>query len=287
MNDFIDNVMPTLGPSEIKLALVIWRKTIGWGRLSEQIGTRELCKRGKLNKYTVKDTISGLCEKAGITKEQKRECGVLSRRRFTWPMNKRVTAVIAQARRDWVGGKVPPTPEGQTTPEDGGEIDPEGGGPSPPTQCNTYESTTYESTNERKVMKPRNVKPQPVNIGDPDLYVGRIQGLYDKLRNHDHREREGASPGDALPFSYSDFETLVNEALAVGACYHCGGNLTKSNCSPDHKRALWVGGKSELSNIRIICWECNKQKGHTLDAAFHSKMAATRLTNLRKRATKA
>ncbi|SRR5579883_3435863 len=78
MNDLIDNVLPNLKPAEAKLVLVIWRKTIGWSKLSENIGTRELCKRTGLNRDTVKDTIRTACEKVGIVIEQEKENGVVA-----------------------------------------------------------------------------------------------------------------------------------------------------------------------------------------------------------------
>jgi phage replication O-like protein O len=109
MNDFIDNDMPHLKPAEIKLALVIFRKTIGWNKFSDEIGTTQLCKLAKLDKDTVKDTVRHVCEKVGIRIDQRCERGVLSRRRYTWPLNERVAAILDKARRGWeVGGKLPP-----------------------------------------------------------------------------------------------------------------------------------------------------------------------------------
>jgi hypothetical protein len=127
INDFIDNDMPHLKPAEIKLVLVIFRKTIGWNKLSDKIGTAQLCKLAKLDKDTVKHTIKPVCEKVGIRIDQECEGGVWSRRRYTWPRNERVTPILEKARRSWaVGGKLPPTGEGQITPQTEG--------PNPPTQ---------------------------------------------------------------------------------------------------------------------------------------------------------
>jgi hypothetical protein len=141
MNDFIDNEMPHLKPAEVKLALVIWRKTIGWGKLAEEVGTRELCVRTKLDRDTIKRAILPLCKGLGIRTEQSRKQGVLPRRRYTWPINERVTATLAKTPGNrWVGGKLPPTPGRQVTPDGEGELTPEGGGQNPPTQSNTTQS---------------------------------------------------------------------------------------------------------------------------------------------------
>jgi len=122
MNDFIDNEMPYLKPAELKLALVIFRKTIGWGKYSDQIGRKQLCILAKLDKDTVKDAIHNVCEKVGIVTEQTLENRVLSRRRYTWPKNERVKATL-----DKVGQRQ----------EGGGQNTPQGEGDNPPTQLHS------------------------------------------------------------------------------------------------------------------------------------------------------
>jgi Bacteriophage replication protein O len=122
MNDFIDNEMPNLKPAELRLALTIWRKTIGWGKLSDQIGTKQFCKVANLNRDTVKDSIHTACEKVGIVTEQKRENGVVSRRRYTWPKNDRVKATLDEVSQRQNGG-------GQNTPQSEGD--------NPPTQLHS------------------------------------------------------------------------------------------------------------------------------------------------------
>jgi hypothetical protein len=146
MNDLIDNEMPRLKPSEFKLAMVICRKTIGWGRFSENIGTVELCGRASLDPKTVKTTIRSVCELLGIRINQTRDerTGVLTRRRFTWPINERVASLLDKARAG-VGGNLPPTPEGQRSPEGGGKSTPDGGGQNPPTQSNPSQSDPPQS----------------------------------------------------------------------------------------------------------------------------------------------
>jgi hypothetical protein len=136
MNDFVDRVLPSLKPAEAKLLLVIWRKTIGWNKLSEEIGTKELSNRARLDRDTVKDTIRSACQKGGVVIEQEKENGVLSRRRYTWPINERVAATLDKTYKgSGVGGKLPPTHRGQNTPE--------GEGQNPPTQ--SYRSQLHPS----------------------------------------------------------------------------------------------------------------------------------------------
>jgi len=117
MNDFIDKIMPNLKPAELKLALTIWRKTIGWGKLSDQIGTKQFCILAKLNRDTVKDSIHPACQKVGIVTEQKPENGVMSRRRYTWSINERVEATLQAADQRHKGrGQNPPHGEGYKPP---------------------------------------------------------------------------------------------------------------------------------------------------------------------------
>jgi 5-methylcytosine-specific restriction endonuclease McrA len=127
-------------------------------------------------------------------------------------------------------------------------------------------------------MKPDN---PDVNIGDPSLYgpVGRVEQLYAELINHRDREMEGAAPGDPLPFSFSEFESLVADYLVPGFCSHCERLFSEWNWLPDHKKPLSVGGTSELSNICIICQDCSKKKRQIVDDAFHRKMFPTRWAN--------
>lgn len=103
-----------------------------------------------------------------------------------------------------------------------------------------------------------------------------IRISYDRLRNRDARVLEGVKRGDPLPFSYNQYEKLVDSALAGGTCYHCGSPLTLENFSPDHRIALARGGTSQLSNIRIICWPCNQQKLSSSESIFHSMKARAR-----------
>lgn len=120
---------------------------------------------------------------------------------------------------------------------------------------------------------------------DDDFYDGPsacrynriIRTKYMGLMTHGHREFEGLRRGDPLPFSLLDFKIKVKAAIRRGQCYHCNGTLNEDNFSPDHMTALSVGGTSDLSNIRIICWFCNKQKGSMSDLKFHNEMRYMRL----------
>lgn len=151
MNDFIDNEMPNLKPAEVKLALVIFRKTIGWGMRSEQIGRTELCKRTKLDPTTVKRTTGPLCATLGIRVDQ--TPGV--RRRYWWPMNERVAANLAKAeaaKGQQAGGELPPATRGQMPPRSRGQ--------NAPTQSNPLQSRPIA------VSRPGH----PVNFGSDTFY---------------------------------------------------------------------------------------------------------------------
>ena len=162
VNDFIDNDAPFLKPAEVKLAFVIWRKTIGWGKYSEEIGAKELRNRTGLDRDTIKRTRRAVCEKIGIKISQRREQGVLSRCRYTWPVNARVAEAIEKARKGWgMGGKLPPTPGGQATPD--------GAGQNPPTQSYTSKSIPLNDA-AKALMAKAMAKRLAINIGDPALY---------------------------------------------------------------------------------------------------------------------
>jgi 5-methylcytosine-specific restriction enzyme A len=93
-----------------------------------------------------------------------------------------------------------------------------------------------------------------------------VQRHYNRLKSHGHRECEGRKRGDPLPFPIESLRILIRDALKSG-CKYCGVPLGYDNLSIDHKRALSMGGTSELSNLQAICWNCNRDKG-SLTAAY-------------------
>jgi hypothetical protein len=63
-----------------------------------------------------------------------------------------------------------------------------------------------------------------------------------------------------LPFTLTEFAYKVMEAVDHGQCPYCLRKLTIRNFSPDHLISVKHGGSSELDNIEIVCWPCNKEK---------------------------
>ncbi len=129
MNDFIDQKMSQLKGAEVKLVLVIIRKTIGWGKLSENIGRREFRKRTGLDFDTIKRALPGLCQRLGITVEQVRD---RERSKFTWTIAKGAVlnlekAEREKARKSRIRGELPPQ-------QQGGQITPDLEGQNPSTQ---------------------------------------------------------------------------------------------------------------------------------------------------------
>lgn len=105
---------------------------------------------------------------------------------------------------------------------------------------------------------------------------------YENLRKHGHRPLfEGVRRGAPLPFSFKEFSAIVYSALAIGRCHHCMEVLNLNNFSPDHMTAISEGGRTILSNIRIICWPCNNEKKSMSDKIFHRLKAKDRLRALR------
>ena len=109
-----------------------------------------------------------------------------------------------------------------------------------------------------------------------------ISVSYNRLKKHGHRELEGAKKGAPLPFTLEQYTKLVGKALSLGECPICELDLTHDNFSPDHSIPLSRGGTSDLSNIQILCWECNEWKGGqaTLEFLLYDTMA---MNNIRAR----
>lgn len=140
--DFIDNEMPHLrSVTDVKIALVLLRKTLGWGRQSEEIGATELALRAGVDKDVLKDRISLLCAKLGVerqeqTGETKSGNTIRLRTRYHWPINERVRKLLDKTVGTGVGAIRPPRR---------GESNPQGGASFPPTQSSTSESYSLES----------------------------------------------------------------------------------------------------------------------------------------------
>ena len=157
--DFIDNEMPKLGSvAELKAALVIWRQTHGWGKLTDSIGIAQLAKQTATDAKAIQRALSGkrpggrkdrpLAEKIGIVRHRQGldAAGDLARTRYTWPVNERVRAKLEKASQNQSGSKrgggvqVTPTPGVQVTPTGGGKIT--------PTQSCTLNSIKESSSSE-------------------------------------------------------------------------------------------------------------------------------------------
>lgn len=107
-----------------------------------------------------------------------------------------------------------------------------------------------------------------------------IKYHYRMLKQHGHRECEGAKRGDPLPFTQEELHDLISSYLDKGKCYHCWDTLDSINVSVDHMMALSVGGKTELSNLRPICRSCNMDKNHLSDELFHERRYKARLKRM-------
>jgi hypothetical protein len=104
MIDLIDNEMPnvaTLG--ELRTLLTIWRKTHGWGKVADEIGTTELERRTGLDRSTVRRSVKGIAKAGYVVVEDSRVelasgAALHRRKKFTWPINERVKEVLAKAK---------------------------------------------------------------------------------------------------------------------------------------------------------------------------------------------
>ena len=117
--DFIDRDMPRIeNIGELKAALVIWRKTHGWGKLSERIGTTELQRRTGLARSTIQRNVGALkfLVAAEPTKTTRGGNTLHLCRILSWPINDRAFEQIAKAERakggeDSTGGRGAPPDE--------------------------------------------------------------------------------------------------------------------------------------------------------------------------------
>ncbi|MGH7182755.1 MAG: HNH endonuclease signature motif containing protein [Nitrospiraceae bacterium] len=86
-------------------------------------------------------------------------------------------------------------------------------------------------------------------------YESKLRSLYHSL------EKRSVSLGFVrLPFTPSAFQHKVDAALKLGLCPYCFIDLTTKNISPDHKIPVSRHGSWDLSNIEIVCWDCNQEK---------------------------
>ena len=100
--DFIDNEMPGVkNLGTLKAALVIWRKTHGWGKIAEGIGTKQLQLLTGLARSTIQHNIDTLrfLEVAEPTATTRKGNTRHLRRIFTWPINDRVRELLKKAGR--------------------------------------------------------------------------------------------------------------------------------------------------------------------------------------------
>ena len=105
MLDFIDYDLPkikTLG--ELRTRLVVWRKTHGWGKLSEEIGITEFMKLTGSDRGTVRRSVQQIpCRESCIKVESPKidlESGAVLnlRKRFTFAVNDRVKAIQSRVK---------------------------------------------------------------------------------------------------------------------------------------------------------------------------------------------
>ena|ERR1051326_4294831 len=139
--DFIDHEMPGMKSLvELKSRLVIWRKTHGFGKVSEEIGAAELARRTKVDKADIKKRLRPHepHELAGIKVEPQRAGDVQLRTVYSLPVNDRVRAQLAKAKLTTDAKKQnPPTPGGKFPPPHRGE--------NPPTQSEVQSESSISN----------------------------------------------------------------------------------------------------------------------------------------------
>lgn len=51
-------------------------------------------------------------------------------------------------------------------------------------------------------------------------------------------------------------------------CQSCGKNTTQTQLNIDHIIPLATGGSNDISNLQVLCHQCNQQKKHHFDPRF-------------------
>lgn len=52
-------------------------------------------------------------------------------------------------------------------------------------------------------------------------------------------------------------------------CQSCGKKNTKSRLNIDHIIPLATGGSNDISNLQVLCSQCNQKKKHHFYSRFH------------------
>jgi hypothetical protein len=105
--DFIDHDLSGIQSlPELKIALVIWRKTHGWGKTADAIGDRELAGRVGMHRRNLRRTTGKMGRFASVEHSESR--GTKCRTVYRWPVNERVSEAVEKAR----GGGIKSTPGG-------------------------------------------------------------------------------------------------------------------------------------------------------------------------------
>jgi len=60
-----------------------------------------------------------------------------------------------------------------------------------------------------------------------------------------------------------------------GKCMYCGRRRTKRELHIDHKNPVARGGSNSLSNLQLLCSECNTRKGKLTDGEFRRRFKLT------------
>ena len=55
------------------------------------------------------------------------------------------------------------------------------------------------------------------------------------------------------------------ENLTGGKCPHCGGTFAFEQMEGDHIKPYSQGGKTEYSNLQMLCTPCNRKKSNKFD----------------------
>ncbi len=106
------------------------------------------------------------------------------------------------------------------------------------------------------------------------MFKRRTLSIYRNMqaRFQEKRDRRGRiiRIGQQIPFTLAEFRAKVSGFFinGPGMCRYCNAWLTIGDIACDHEIPVTRGGSLELSNIGLICVDCNNRKGRLLPSEW-------------------
>ena len=96
-----------------------------------------------------------------------------------------------------------------------------------------------------------------------------------KMQGVEEEEKPIKKKRKQLPSTvrFSLWNSTFGERQGAGACYCCGREVTQQTFEAGHIMSVKDGGSDQLSNMRVICKNCNGSMGSTHMDTFVARFA--------------